>query len=361
MMAMVIQLPEPHVISQVGTPGLYALSLAVMVAAIYLALVRFMDLNEKEPLWAVGLLFALGAFSAMVMPLFVSSAVRELSFFWGAVSEETAKFVAFSVGAAILALVASSRGWSEIGGLMYGVVYGTAVGFGFAAGSTFIRELSSGGVLDATVGASPFATLWTTALMGLSDGLFGAIIGVGFGAAVGARSALKRLGYPVLGLIGAVLAHAAYLVLARGNALGGTEALVRTWVALLLPLLFVAAVVVVALVREKRAIREELADERSTGVVTEEEHGLLQSFAARRSLYARTLLSGNFDGWLTLRSLHDRQVQLALAKRRTKGASGAGDRAETEGEVERLRAAVLEIKDNSAGAGSPAETGKAGA
>ena len=51
---------EPYVsIAQVGgTSGLYALSLAVVVAAIYLALVRFMDLNEKEPLWAVGLLFS---------------------------------------------------------------------------------------------------------------------------------------------------------------------------------------------------------------------------------------------------------------------------------------------------------------
>ncbi len=43
---------EPYIgVAQVGgTSGLYTLSQAVVVAAIYLALIRFMDLNEKEPL-----------------------------------------------------------------------------------------------------------------------------------------------------------------------------------------------------------------------------------------------------------------------------------------------------------------------
>jgi RsiW-degrading membrane proteinase PrsW (M82 family) len=48
------------VLLQVTTGGTYALPLAVIVAVIYLAVVRFMDRNEKEPLWAVGLLFILG-------------------------------------------------------------------------------------------------------------------------------------------------------------------------------------------------------------------------------------------------------------------------------------------------------------
>jgi len=82
--------------------GAYALSLAVVVAAIYLALVRFMDLNEKEPLWAVGLLFSLGVVSAVVLPLLVGSVVLELSTIWGSVAEETAKFLAFAAGAVAL-------------------------------------------------------------------------------------------------------------------------------------------------------------------------------------------------------------------------------------------------------------------
>ena len=42
-----------------ATGGAYALSLALLIAVIYLAVMRFMDINEKEPLWAVGLLFSL--------------------------------------------------------------------------------------------------------------------------------------------------------------------------------------------------------------------------------------------------------------------------------------------------------------
>ena len=54
--------------AEVTTSGAYALSLAIIVAVIYLAVVRFMDLNEKEPLWAAGLIFLLGALTAAILP-----------------------------------------------------------------------------------------------------------------------------------------------------------------------------------------------------------------------------------------------------------------------------------------------------
>ena len=290
------------------------------------------------------MLFVLGAISAAILPLLVSSIVLELTVLWGAVAEEAAKFVAFALGAVALAAVARSRGWSEISSLMDGVVYGTALGFGYATGETFVRELAFGGTLGPAAVAGPFATLWTTALSGLSDGLFGAIIGAGFGAAVGARSASKRIGYPIAGLIGAILAHAAYTLLAEGNSLGGSAALTRTWVALLIPIVFVVAVTVYALTREKRAIREELAAESQTGAVSDEDLATLRSFAARRSAYARAFMKGDFDGWLAMRELHNRQVQLALAKSRASGGSDPERRAAAEAEVEQLRASVLWLK-----------------
>ena len=179
--------------AQVTAGGAYALSLAIVVAIIYLALVRFMDLNEKEPLWAVGLMFLLGAVTATVLPLLVGYAVLELNPLLGAVSEEVAKFVAFFLGVVVLAAVARSRGWSEMSGLMDGIVYGTALGLGFATGEAFVRELAFGGTLGGAIEAGPFATLWTTALVGLADVLFGAIIGAGFGAAAGARPMAQEI------------------------------------------------------------------------------------------------------------------------------------------------------------------------
>ncbi len=59
--------------------GAYALSLAVIISAVYLAVVRFMDLNEKEPLWAMGLVFSLGAVAVAVLPPVVSPVVMELN------------------------------------------------------------------------------------------------------------------------------------------------------------------------------------------------------------------------------------------------------------------------------------------
>jgi len=332
-------------LAQATGGGAYSLSLAAIIAVIYLALVRLMDLNEKEPLWAVGLMFLMGAVLAAILSLLVSSTVLEPSTLWGAVADESAKFFAFVLGAAALLAVARSRGWSEINGLMDGVVYGTAVGLGFATGETFVRELSFGALLSGEVfGAGPVATLWTAALTGLSDGLFGGVIGAGFGAAVGARSVLQRIGYPIAGLIGAILVHALYTLLAEGNALGGSAGLIRAWIALIIPILFVVGVVVVALARERRTIQEELSGEAQSGVVTDEDLAVLKSFSARRSQYIKALTKGDFDGWLTMRELHSRQVQLALVKRRVSQQSDPEGKAASEAEVERLRASVLGMK-----------------
>jgi len=349
-------------LAQVATTGgAYALSLALVVAIIYLALVRAMDPNEKEPLWAVGLMFVLGGAAAAVLPLVVGYPLLELGRLWEAVCEEVAKFVAFFLGMATLGAVARSRGWSEISGLMDGVVYGTALGFGYATGEAFVRELSFGAAFGATIDVGPFATLWTTVLAGLSDGLLGAIIGAGFGAAAGFRPIAQEVGYPIAGLVGAILAHAACTLLAEGNALGGTAGLARTWIALIIPIVFVIAVIVLALGRERRAIREQLAGERESGAVTEGELATLGSFVGRRSLYVGAFVKGDFDGWLALRGLHDRQVQLALAKSRASRGSDPERRAASEAEVERLRASVLELKRSARIARRTAGSGEAGA
>ncbi len=348
-------------LTQVAGSGAYALSLSIVVAVIYLAIVRFMDLNEKEPLWAVGLVFFLGALAGVILPLLVSTTVLELRTFLGSVAEESTKFVALALGVLALAAAARSRGWSEINGLMDGVVYGTALGFGYATGETFVRELTFGGTLGGLLGTGPLATLWTTVLSGLSDGLFGAIVGAGFGAAAAARSAPQRIGYPVAGLIGAILAHALYTYLAEGNALGGSAGLVRAWIALIIPVVFVVAVVAIALLRERRTIREELGSESETGAVTGEELGTLQSFVARRSRYARAFMRGDFDGWLAMRELNNRQVQLALTKRRAARESDPERREETEIEVQRLRASVLEMKREPESPPRSSDPGEAGA
>src|SRR4029079_10245820 len=126
----------------------------------------------------------------------------------------------------------------------------------------------------------PFTLLWTTALVGLAQGVFGAIIGAGFGAAVSSRPP-ARLALPVLGLVGAGVTHYLYLELARGSSLTGSGSLLRAWVALLVPVGLVAITMIASLARERRAISGELAEEAKGGVVTEDELARLKSASAR--------------------------------------------------------------------------------
>ena len=114
--------------------------------------------------------------------------------------------------------------------------------------------------------------------------------------------------------------------------------------ALLLPLLFIVMVAVYAWMQERRTIRKELADEAQTGVVTQEEIALLLNLTARQFLSLKALLRGDYRTWAGLRSLHNRQVQLALAKRRAALAREEKHRAVIEAEVAHLRSSTLEIK-----------------
>jgi RsiW-degrading membrane proteinase PrsW (M82 family) len=321
-----------------------ALLLSALVAVIYLILLRLLDLNEREPLWSVLLLFGLGLGAAGLLQLLVHSTVLELTVLPGAAARELAAFVAVATGVAALAGAARLRGWSELNGVMDGIVYGAAAGLGLAAGETLLRQLRPASGLLAGLSVGPLEILWTSALAGLAQGLFGAILGAGFGAAAQTHVRGKRFALPLLGLAGAVAADATYRVLAHGDALGGAGAVVRVWVALLLPLVLAAAITIYALVQERRAIRAELEAERWTGAVSDADLALLENWPRRQAAYLSALTAGDFGRSLQLMALHNRQVQLALTKRNEAGETHPGRRAALQSEIERLRMAALETK-----------------
>jgi hypothetical protein len=328
-------------VAQAAPGGGQALALAGAITILYLVTVRLMDLNEKEPLWALSLVFSIGVVAAFVLNLAVDSRVLELATFAAASGKDVAKFIGLLLGLAAFAGVARRRGWSEITGLTDGVVYGAAVGLGFAAGSVFVREIvGQFGTAGDAFRPGVLGTLWPIAVLGLSEGLFGAVIGTGFGAAVEARSAPVRVLWPLGTLAVAILTHGLYLVLVHGNALGRSHGLVRTWVGLALPLVFVAAVMAVALRRERRSLRHELADERELDPLGDRRFRSLQ----RRAVHIEALLSGDFDRWLALRALHNRHVQLALIKRRARRERDPHRRARLEMETATLQASIHEIR-----------------
>jgi protease PrsW len=312
----------------------------ILVAIVYLILIRFMDLNEKESFGAILTVFGVGAVLGAVVSLVGGAAA--LDPLLTALFFEGGKFVALFGGLALLSMNSRRRGWSEVGSLMDGVVYGATAGLGFATGYRLLSELTSGS--EASLAIAGVSTFGIVALFGLSEGLFGAIQGVGFGLAT-VGSAGRKAAAIVVAAVAAFLLHWVYLIFGYGNALGGSQGYLRGLIALLIPAALVLAVIITALLGEKRAIRSQLADEAAKGVVTADEMKLLDSFLARRALYWRTFLKGDFSGWRAVRALHNRQVQLAIAEQRGAKETVAERKTQIEAEVGRLRTAVLEAKN----------------
>ena len=317
------------------------LAVTIVMAVIYLVAVRLIDFNEKEPLWAVLLVFAGGVAGAVVLLLAVDSAFLELNPIPGVMATELARFVGIGLGLATLTAIGKSRGYSEINGLMDGVVYGGSGGRGFATGLAFAQEV----LLPVTnvLGDPSIAGYGELALTGMSDGVFGALIGIGIAAALDAKHQLQRSLAPVAGLAAATAAHVGFDLIGKADQFGDAAQL-RKWIALLLPVAGVAVVAVVALGRERRAITEELKAEAETGAVTTDELDVLQSFFRREAMYFGRLFRGDFRGWGALHGLHNRQVQLALAKRRVASDPDESSRTASAGEVARLRLVVFELK-----------------
>lgn len=324
-----------------------ALWVAVIVAIIYLILVRLADMNEKEPLWAVAVVFLFGFVGAIILMFAVDSVVLEFNLWGASIWEEVVRFLALFAGILALNAFSSSRGWSELGGMMDGIVYGATAGLGFAVGQAFVHDVMMpphAGPL-AVVLAPGFGTLiWTTALKGLADGVFGAIMGAFFGAAAYRRTTLERIILPVVGLAVAVVVHFGYRKLAYGDALGGSAGMVRLWIALLVPLAFIIALIIYSLAWEKHAIREELVGESAGGAVTADELAILGGAVSRKGRYLGMLLSGRCREYSASRALANWQVELAMTKRRLARERNPQRRQALESEVGRIRETILRAK-----------------
>jgi len=291
-------------------------SVVVLVAA-YVAVVRLLDLNEREPLWTVALVFLLGALAAGVARVTVGSATLELTILNGAIAREIAKVVALGIGLWILAEVHDLRGWVLVGDLIDGLIYGATVGLGFAAGAIVIRSLLENGAVVGAISGTPLEHLVRAAPRGLGEGLSGAMVGAGFGAALQMRATSSRVLACAVALLAAIGVDAGQHALAYGNALGGSSAVMREWMAIALPFVCIAAMWIYALAWERRALVTELVEEQKEGVLGAADVALLRSSTTRHLTYLGVLARGRIRHARALAVLHNRQVALALARGRS--------------------------------------------
>jgi RsiW-degrading membrane proteinase PrsW (M82 family) len=310
----------------------------ILQAVIYLLFMRAIDLYEREPLRYVIPVFLWGFAVATTVSLVFNTlfkltlssvtSVKTASFFTAVVEapvvEECSKGLALLLIFFVAHLVRRRSGLMEFAGVMDGIVYGSAVGFGFAIAEDLLYGLQYG----------PETFLVRRIFGGFAHASFTALTGIGLGLVPWVQSRVLKVVLPVLGLMGAILLHATFNFTA--TVFGPVGYLVLFCV-----ILVYIIVIFVWLYIERRAIREELRDEVSTGTITAQEYAILPSYFRTTGYYIKLIFTGRLGTWFRARKLNAAAVDLALAKRlaRRTGSPGSMDR------VRILRRKILDLRE----------------
>jgi RsiW-degrading membrane proteinase PrsW (M82 family) len=285
----------------------------VLQALVYLFFIRAVDLYEREALRYVLPVFAWGFSVAVVFSLVFNtlSAVtltevasldrRVVSFvtavFVAPVVEEFWKGLAVFIVFLVSFLVHRKRGVVEFSGVMDGIVYGSAVGFGFAIVEDLLYYAQAG----------PETFVVRRLFGGFAHAAFTSLTGIGVGLIPWVRHRSLKVLLPLAGLCGAMLLHGTFNFMAS---VFGPLA----YVVLFFVLVGYAVLIAVWLWVERRVIRSELEDEVG-GSISEAEYEILPTYFRRTLYYARLFFTGRVSQWHRARLVHAAAVDLAFTKR----------------------------------------------
>jgi RsiW-degrading membrane proteinase PrsW (M82 family) len=351
------------------------LAYALLQAVVAVLAVRFLDLYEREPIALVAVMFCWGAIGAALLAsagneLLEGELPRDVDVVLGPaisapVIEELAKGVALLVAFLASRWAYRRFGLFEFDGVTDGIVYGAAIGIGFAFTEDlfyFFREARLGDVGDALSVFVDRRDFFGPAT--LRHAIWTATFGAGLGLASHSRRWLGKLGWPALGLLLAMLMHAAnngltpivlwvkygfqttydYLAVGvpvrlaerMGDSVTSTEDVLRviSWAYVALFLIAIA----LWLRHQRRVIATELVSETDAGLITEEEARVAASFT-RRSVYEwRQARAGDLEAAKGTSALCRELAELAFTKHRLRELSDPG--AEVERRRERVRDAA---------------------
>ena len=316
-------------------------SVGVLQTVLYLLFIRAIDLYEREPLRYVIPVFIWGfavattvslIFNTIVTITLSSVASAQMADFVttvvaAPVIEESSKGLALLIIFFIAYLASRRRGLVEFAGVMDGIVYGSAVGFGFAIAEDILYGLQFG----------PEVFVMRRIFGGFAHAAFTSLTGIGIGLIPWVRYRSLSPVPPILGLLGAILLHATFNFTA-------TVFGALAYVVLFFVVLGYLVVIVVWLAIERRAIREELRDEVAAGTITRQEYALIPTYVYRTFYYLGLIFSGKFGTWFAARKLHSTAVDLALSKRLVRRSYSPS----REGRVAALRQKILALRQQPA-------------
>jgi RsiW-degrading membrane proteinase PrsW (M82 family) len=278
---------------------------------IYLLFIRAIDLYEREPLRYVVPVFVWGFTVAVVASLIfnlifaftvTTIAGKQVANFFTAVVgapiiEECSKGLALLLIFFVAYLARRRSGLIEFAGVMDGIVYGSAVGFGFAIAEDILYGMQ--------FGAETFVV--RRIFGGFAHAAFTSLTGIGIGLIPFVHHKILKPIPPLLGLLGAILLHATFNFTAT---LFGLLA----YAVMFFVILFYFVIIIVWLAFERRTIRSELRDEVGRSI-TPAEYTILPTYFRRTGYYLKLFFSGQLRTWVSARKLHAAAVDLALAKR----------------------------------------------
>jgi RsiW-degrading membrane proteinase PrsW (M82 family) len=322
------------------------IGVGILQAVIYLLFIRAIDLYEREPLRYVIPVFIWGFAVATTVSLVFNTlfqltlssvtSVKTASFFTAVVEapivEESSKGFALLLIFFIAYLVRRRTGLIEYAGVMDGIVYGAAVGFGFAIAEDLLYGIQYG----------PETFIVRRIFGGFAHASFTSVTGIGIGLIPWVQNRALKVVLPLLGLCGAIMLHSTFNLTAT---LLGPVA----YLFLFLVVLAYVVVIIVWLYVERRVIREELRDEVPAGTITPQEYTILPSYFRRKGHYLGLVFTGKLGRWVRAHKLHSAAVDLALAKRlaRRSGTVSSMDR------VRMLRQRVIDLREGATARAAP--------
>ncbi|MDQ3317698.1 MAG: PrsW family intramembrane metalloprotease [Actinomycetota bacterium] len=292
------------------------IGVGVLQTVVYLLFIRAIDLYEREQFRYVVPVFIWGLTVAVVISLVFNTvgavalgavvdaeAVDVLTaVFVAPVVEECAKGLALLIAFVVASLVSLRRGGIEFSGVMDGIVYGSAVGFGFS----IVEDVIYYAQTYSEFGNQTFVV--RRLFGGFGHAAFTSLTGIGIGLIPWVRSGALKVLLPIVGLTAAILMHACFNLSAT---LFGPLA----YVFLFLVLVMYAVLIVLWLWVERRTIREELRDEVAAGTISAHEYAILPTYFPRTFYYLGLLTAGRIGEYRRAKKVHEAAVNLAFIKR----------------------------------------------
>ena len=307
------------------------IGVGILQTVVYLLFVRAIDLYEREDfryvipvfVWgftvAVAIALAFNTLIGATLSAFVdpTSASFLTAVFVAPPVEEIAKGLALLIAFAVSWTVSRRRGRLAFYGVMDGIVYGSAVGFGFSIAEDILYYAQT----YQEVGGQVF--VMRRIFGGFAHAAFTSLTGIGIGLIPWVRGWSSKILVPILGLLGAIFLHAAFNFAA--TLFGPVAYLIE-----FLVMLVYVVVIVGWLAVERRVIRWELRDEVAAGTISAREYEILPTYFARTFYYLGLIFSGRLGEWHRARKMHHAAVDLAFTKRISRSSYAAPQQQRTQ-------------------------------